>query len=175
MGIMDFIRGVKRPDEDSVIITEPELRDRLLAMNDERLPFAIRPGDIGELEAEWKIVDASWYEIFGKAGLTKTHRIHLTLDEAKHEARALEESLDVEWQAGVPRLSFSAEKFQGRTLGSKSFGTGYAFTSIDPLDFGKAYSYRFDVSEMKDPIVQTILDAGWTYVPVATKRRVRAD
>lgn len=174
MGIIDFFKGVKRPDEDAFIITEPELRDRLLALNHEQLPFAIRPGDISELEASWKIVDASWYEIFGKAGIKKTHTIYLTLDERKHEVRALEESMDVEWQAGVPQLSLSVEKFQGRTLGSKSFGTGYAFTSIDPLDFGKAYSYRFDVSEMKDPIVQTILEAGWSYVPVATMSRIRA-
>jgi hypothetical protein len=65
------------------------------------------------------------------------------------------------------------QKQQGRTLGSKSFGTAYAFTGVNPLDFGQAYKYRFDVSEMKDPIVDTILTSGWSYVPVGTKGKVR--
>lgn len=173
MGILDFLRGVKRPDEDTPTSSRAELEQRLLGLNHEQVPFSIHAGETSDLEAEWKIVDASWYEIFGKAGIEKSHRIYLLFDEEQHEVRALEESWDVEWDAAVPRLSLSVEKFQGRTFGSKSFGTGYAFTGINPLKFGEAYNYRFNVSEMKDPIVEIITGAGWTYVPFATKGKVR--
>src|SRR4029079_19490765 len=108
------------------------------------------------LEGDWKIRDADWHEIFAKAGLKKSHRIDLKLDEARHEVKALDESWEVEWRAGVPSFSLSMEKQQGRTLGSTSFGTGYAVTGVNPLDFGQVYTYRFDVSEMKDPIIETI-------------------
>lgn len=173
MGILDMFRGIKRPDEGVAAVERGELEQRLLGLNHEQVPFVVQPGETSDLEAEWKIVDASWYEIFSKAGLKKSHRIYLLLDDGKHEVRALEESLDVEWEAGVPRLTLSVEKFQGRTLGSKSFGTAYAFTGVNPLTFGEAYNYRFDVSEMKNPIIQTITSSGWSYVPVATKGKVR--
>jgi hypothetical protein len=40
-----------------------------------------------DLIAEWKIVDAQWYEIFAKAGLEKVFRVFLKLD-ADHEEGA---------------------------------------------------------------------------------------
>lgn len=55
-------------------------------------------------------------------------------------------------------------------MGSKSFGTGYAFKGINPLDYGQVYNYRFDVSEMKDPIAGIVTDGGWTFRPVMSKR-----
>jgi hypothetical protein len=173
MGFLDVLRGIKRPENGVAPVARAELEQRLLAINNEQVPFSVQPGEESDIEAQWKIVDANWYEIFAKAGLKKSHRIYLKLDEGKHEVRALEESWEVEWRAGVPSLRLSIEKQQGRTLFSKSAGTAYAFTGVNPLDFGKAYQYRFDVSEMKDPIVNTILNSGWTYVPVATKGKVR--
>jgi hypothetical protein len=173
MGFLDFLRGVKRPENGVEAVSRAELERRLLALNNEQVPFTIRSGDESDVLAEWKIVDAGWYEIFAKAGLTKAHRVYLGLNEAKREARALEEAWDVEWRAGVPSTRLSVEKRQGRTLGSKSFGTAYAFTGVNPLDFGQAYSYRFDVSEMKDPLVETITGSGWSYVPVMTKGKLR--
>lgn len=166
MGLLDTLRGIKRPEEGVAPVPRAELERRLLALDHEQLPFSIHPDDgKADLVAEWKIVDASWYEIFAKAGLEKSHRILLRFDEGDHEVRAVEESWDVEWRAGVPALSLSAEKFRGRTLGSRSFGKGYAFRGPDPRTFGEVYEYRFDVSEMKDPIVETILAAGWTFKP----------
>ncbi len=173
MGFLDFLRGVKRPEDGVAAVPRGELEQRLLAINNEQVPFTVAPGEESDIEAQWKIVDADWYEIFAKAGLEKSHRIYLKLDEGKHEVKALEESWEVEWRAGVPTFSLSMKKQQGRTLGSKSFGTGYAFTGVNPLNFGQVYKYRFDVTEMKDPIVETVTSSGWTYVPVTTKSKVR--
>jgi hypothetical protein len=173
MGILDFLRGIKRPESDTPQLARDELQRRLLAMEHEQVPFTIHPDAESDLVAEWRVVDASWYEIFAKAGLKQSHKIYLRLDESRHEVRALEESWEVEWEAGVPRLALSMQKQQGRTLGSRSFGTGYAFTGVNPLSFGEVYNYRFDVSEMKDPIIDTVLAGGWTWVPVATKGKVR--
>ena len=173
MGLLDRLKGVKRPPEDAPVLARSEVEQRLLALAGDRVPFSVRPGREADLEAEWRIVDAQWYEIFAKASLAKSLKIHLVLDESKHEVRALEESWDVSWRAGVPELQLSAETFKGRTLGSKSFGTGYAFTGVDPLDWGQVYEYRFDVSEMKDPIAAVVTGAGWSYVPVTTTRGLR--
>ena len=122
MGLFDKLKGVKEPEEGTPVLPRDELAERLMAVNEDRVPFTVaagKGGEEGDLVAEWKIVDATWYEIFAKAGLEKSHRILLVLDEKENEVRALEQSMDVEWSAGVPNLSFSAEKFQGRTLGEQ--------------------------------------------------------
>jgi hypothetical protein len=175
MGLFDKLKGIKEPEEGTPVETGTHIEDRLLAVNEDRVPFTVTRGpggEEGDLVAEWKIVDASWYEVFAKAGLEKSHRILLVLDEGAHEVRALEQSMDVEWRAGVPNLSFSAEKFQGRTFGSKSFGSGYAFKGVSPLDFGQVYKYRFHVSEMKEPLIEVITSSGWSFVPVTSKGKL---
>jgi len=175
MGLLDRLKGVKRPEEGAPAVERAEVERRLLALVGEQVPFTVQGGsdDEADLVVEWRIVDAQWYEIFAKSGLEKSHRILLVLDEAEHEVRALEQAWEVSWTAGVPQLSVSAEKFQGKTFGTKSFGSGYGFTGVDPLDWGQVYKYRFDVSEMKDPVVEVVTAAGWSFVPVTTKGGLR--
>jgi hypothetical protein len=175
VGWLDKLKGVREPQEGVAPVPPEELRRRLLALNNAEVPFTLDPGGggkDGDVVAQWKIVDANWYEIFAKAGLKKTHKIYLTLDVRDGDARVLEESWDVEWRAGLPELSISAEAFRGRTIGAKSFGTAYAFKGVNPLDYGKVYEYRFDVAEMKDPIAEVVTGAGWTYRPVLSKRKL---
>lgn len=177
MGLLDKFKGVKRPPEGSAVVPKDDLIQRLVGSNNEQVPFSVSIGEgggEGDIVVEWKIVDAAWREIFAKAQLEKSHRILLTFAESDHEVRALEESYEVSWRAGVPDLRLSVEKFRGRTFGSKQFGTAYAFRGVNPLDFGQVYEYRFDVAEMKTPVIDTVTTGGWTFVPVTTKRGLRA-
>ncbi|MCA1735478.1 MAG: hypothetical protein LC739_05000 [Actinobacteria bacterium] len=173
MGFLDKLKGVKQPVEGTPAVSKAELMERLLALGHEQVPFTVGVGEGADLEAQWKIVDAAWYEVFAKAGLEKVHKIHLRLDKSEHEVLALEESWEVSWRAGVPALTLSVEAFQGRTFGSKEFGRAYAFTGVNPLQFGEAYNYRFDVSEMKDPIIEVVTQSGWKFVPVLTKGKIK--
>ena len=172
MGFMDSLKGINRAKPGVPILSKEELLAKLLDLNKEDLPFIVEKGDDVDLLAQWKIVNASWYEIFAKANLEKVHKIWLSLNENEHNVRVLEESYNVSWRAGVPIFSLEMEKFQGRTIGSKSFGIGYAFKGPDPLSFGKVYQYRFDVSEMKRPIVEIITNSGWDFVPVISKKNL---
>ena len=175
MGFFDKLKGIKEPQEGVAPVPPEELHRRLLGLNNDQIPFVVTPaggGEQGDLIAEWKIVDAHWVEIFGKAGIEKSHRIYMTLDPADTAVRVLEESWDVQWRAGVPEMSVSAEAFRGRTLGAKSFGTGYGFKGVNPLDYGQVYEYRFDVSEMKDPIGEVVTGSGWTFRPVMSKGKL---
>jgi hypothetical protein len=172
MGFMDSLKGIVRAKEGVVPLPKVAVKEKLLGLNQEQLPFMLSESEDVDLVAEWKIVDAAWYEIFAKAKLEKTHKIWLSLDDATQTVKALEESYTVKWRAGVPEVSFSAEKFQGRTIGSKSFGVGYAFQGVDPLKYGQVYNYRFDVSEMKNPIIEVITTAGWDFTPVVSKKKL---
>ena len=112
------------------------------------------------LIAEWKIVDARWYEIFAKAGLKRAFRIFLRLDAERWEVRAQDREVRVEWKAGVPTLTLSKEWSRGQTW-SFSAGTAYGFT--ETLAPGQIYSYRFATEEIKEPIQQAVIGCGWTY------------
>ena len=172
MGFMDSLKGITRAKPGVSLLSKEELLIRLLDLNREDLPFKVEKGGDVDLLAQWKIVDSSWYEIFAKANLEKVHKIWLSLVENERNVRVLEESYSVSWRAGIPALSLEIQKFQGHTIGSKSFGIGYAFKGPDPLSFGKVYQYRFDVSEMKRPIIEIVTDSGWDFVPVISKKNL---
>jgi hypothetical protein len=163
MGLFGF---GKKPDKNAPVLSAEEVRKHVLALNRETAPYQIVDGSSENVDliAEWKIVDAHWYEIFARANLTKIFRIYMKFDEAKHQVRAKDEEYTVEWRAGVPSLSLSVSKFQGQST-SIEFGTAYAFT--EELRPGQVYQYRFSTNEIKKPIQEAVTACGWTYKGVA--------
>jgi hypothetical protein len=163
MGLFGF---GKKPNKDTPVLPAGEVRQRLLALNRDTAPYQIIEGaaENVDLIAEWKIVDARWYEIFAKANLTRVFRIYMKFDEARHEVRAKDEEFTLEWRAGVPSLSVSASKFSGQKT-SIEFGTAYAFT--EEFKPGQVYNYRFNTNEIKKPIQEAVTACGWTYKGIA--------
>jgi hypothetical protein len=143
-----------------------QVYNRLLALNRPSAPYRIVDGKSEgvDLIAEWKIVDAQWYEIFAKANLTKVFRIYMKLDPQKRQVRAMDREYTLEWKAGVPSLSLAASTFRGQQT-SISFGSGYAFT--ETLAPGQVYQYKFNTNELKKPIQQAVAASGWSYKGIA--------
>ncbi|HMV28775.1 MAG TPA: hypothetical protein PKE23_05265, partial [Anaerolineales bacterium] len=112
MGLFGF---GKKANKNAPVLSADEVRTKILELNRETAPYQIIDGkDKGvDLIAEWKIVDAKWYELFAKANITKVFRIYMKFDPAKNEVRAKDEEYTVEWRAGVPSLSIAVSKFQG--------------------------------------------------------------
>ena len=162
MGLWDMLTSTKKPEEGVAACSRDEVHSRILAVNRPTSPFQIVDGsDEGvDLIAEWKIVDAEWYEIFAKAGLEKVFRIYMKLDGDEKHVRAKDHEYTVSWSAGVPNLELSASKFMGQKQ-SVQFGTAYAFT--EELRPGEVYNYRFSTGEMKGPIQDAVTGCGWTY------------
>jgi hypothetical protein len=142
--------------------TIDELSARLIALNRPTAPYRIVDGknEGADLVAEWKIVDAQWYEVFAKDGLKKVFRIALKFDPGKHELRAKDREYTVEWSAGVPKLTLAASSFSGQ-MTSVEFGTAFAFT--ETLAPGQVYNYRFNTNELKKPIQEAAAACGWKY------------
>jgi hypothetical protein len=163
MGLFGF---GKKPNKDAPVLSADDVRQRLISLNRETAPYQIIDGasQSVDLVAEWRIVDAKWYEIFAKANLTKVFRIYMKFDPVKHEVRAKDEEFTVEWRAGVPSLSLSVSKFQGQ-MTSVEFGAAYAFT--EQLAPGQVYNYRFNTNEIKKPIQEAVAACGWSYKGVA--------
>ena len=156
----------KKPASKVPALPPQDVLTRLLALNRPTAPYRIMEGraENVDLIAEWKIVEATWYEIFAKANLTKVFRIYLKLDPEKHELRAQDHEYTVEWRAGVPSLSLAVSLFKGQ-MTSVEFGAAYAFT--EDLAPGQVYKYRFNTNELKKPIQETVAACGWSYKGVA--------
>ncbi len=167
MGLFDWLTGSKSAPAGVERQPVAELRTRLLAVNRETAPFVVRDGAAEgvDLVAEWKIVDARWYEIFAKAGLERAFKVLMKFDEARGEVRAVDQEWQVEWRAGVPELSLAASAFRGQKV-VLSFGGAYAFREEDP-SYGKVYEYRFSTKELKAPLIEAALQAGWGWKGVA--------
>jgi len=153
-------------------VSKMELRDRLLALATPERPFTVRDGEDTDLVAEWKIVDAAWWGVFSQAGLKKTYRLLLALDEEKREVRGLDVEASIDWQAGAPAVSYSRHRFRGISLFRYERGVGYGLKqgSLEP---GKVYDYRFDTREIKGPIIDAVTAAGWRFAPAWRKSQVR--
>ena len=160
MGLFDWMTGSKSAPPGVPRLAVPALRKGLLAINRDTAPFKIRDGkpEGVDMVAEWRIVDAKWYEIFAKAGIQRVFKVLMKFDEAKGEVRAVDQSWEVEWRAGVPVLTATAEGFRGQSW-EKSFEAVYAFR--EDLSWGEVYSYKFDTDEIKKPLVAAAQAAGW--------------
>lgn len=166
MGLFDFLTGTKRPEPGISPAPAEQVRAAIMAVNRDTAPFRITPceDDSCDFVAEWRIVDAKWYEIFAKAGLKRTFRVKMRLDPAHHEVRAVDQDLEVTWRAGIPSLSAAVSGFRGQKR-ETSFGTAYAFT--EELRPGQVYKYRFKSSELKNPLKAAVTALGWTWKGVA--------
>lgn len=160
--MFDFLTSTKRPDAGTVALPPSEVLLRLKSLNRDSAPWRIVDGraDGVDLIAEWKIVDAQWYEIFAKAGLTKIFRILMKLDEKAKQVRAQDREYEVSWQAGIPTLSVQASGFKGQST-SIQFGQSYGFK--EDLSLGQQYEYFFKTSEIKGPIQEAVVACGWVY------------
>lgn len=166
MGLFDWLTGSKPAPKGVPRLAAKTLRKRILEVNREGAPFTVRDGkpEGVDLVAEWRIVDADWYEVFAKAGIKRVFKVLMKIDEARSEVRATDQEWEVEWRAGVPTLTLSGEAFRGRKW-EKSYEAVYAFR--EDLSWGKIYEYRFDTSEIKDPLIEAINAAGWGWRSVA--------
>ena len=167
MGLFDWLTGTKAAPVGVARQSAAVLREAMLASNRDTAPYLIRDGAPQgvDLVAEWRIVDARWYEIFAKAGLTRVFKVLMKFDAENGEVRSVDQEWTVEWRAGVPTMGLSAEAFRGQKM-EVSFGSAYAFKE-DLSGWGKVYEYRFKTSELKDPLKALAQEHGWGWRGVA--------
>jgi hypothetical protein len=166
MGMFDWLTGRKPAPAGVKRQSVAKLRTALMGVNRASAPFRVRSGKAEgvDLVAEWKIVDAKWYEIFAAAGLERVFKVLMKFDEAAGEVRAVDQEWEVEWRAGTPELSLAASGFRGRTW-EKSFEMVYAFR--EDGSYGKVYEYHFNTGELKKPLIEAAHKAGWGWHALA--------
>ncbi|MFC4785673.1 hypothetical protein ACT8ZV_14425 [Nocardioides sp. MAHUQ-72] len=79
----------------------------------EGTPYVVTPTEAG-FDVALDVADAQWYGLLNKAGLKKAYTHHVAVADDGTYA-VTDDSRTVEWVAGVPRLSASAERTRGRS------------------------------------------------------------
>jgi len=174
MGYFQYLGGKKQHDIPPV--RKQELIDKILILNDPSKPYHIAEGIDTDLLAEWKIVDTKWWGIMNKNGLRQAYTARLLLDESRHSVRCYEELYRIDWTVGLqgltPKVNYERAFFAGRIIYKKEYAKGYAMKELKSLEMGKVYDYRFDINEIRGPIISAVEENGWEWVPVTAKRHV---
>jgi hypothetical protein len=149
-------------------VTAAELASHLEAINALDVPFRIERGaQPDEFFATWRYADAKWVDLARARGLRRAFRIRLTLDEAAHTVRATDYAAsfdwsagrggaDIEWRAMMGIVFFQVE--QHRVFGLQLDEQGRFKPEL-------SYAYKFNLNEMKSPLVEAVTRAGWTWRP----------
>jgi hypothetical protein len=151
------------------VLSVPELRERLIALNSLDIPFQIESAGEDELDAIWRYADAKWVDLARVHGFRQIHRIHLSVDAANRKILATDYQSGYDWSAGRGGASFTWKATTGIVLFQYEHERVYG-VQLD--DLGRptlqlSYAYTFDLQEMKSPLIETITRAGWHWQPVA--------
>ena len=145
-----------------------ELAARLESINTLDVPFRIERGDReNEFFATWRYADAKWIDLARAHGLRRVHRIKMTLDPESHVVRATDYAAAhdwsagkggarLEWKTGMGIVFFHAE--HQRVFGLQLDEHGRFKPEL-------SYSYKFNLDEMKSPLIEAVIGAGWTWRP----------
>lgn len=149
-------------------LTADDLRRSLLALNQVDRPVTTTLLPDGSIEVNWRYADARWFDLMRVHRLKRVHRLVLQPDEDSGTVRVREywsafdasaglEGATLRWKAatGIQFFAIEHQRVLGAQLGSDGRPTG---------ELSKAYT--FNLQELKQPIIDTVTQAGWRWQPV---------
>jgi hypothetical protein len=158
--------------ETNMRLSGEELKMRLLSLNDERLPFVVAgvSKDPNGLVAMWKIADEKWIELFAARGLRIQYELRLKILKGKYVVVAQDNFRRFEYAGEVGgrgvRFTRQFSFFKGISLFQYERGLQYGVIYKNgKLKIDYAYEYKFDMAEVKNPIVQIVTGSGWEFRP----------
>ena len=146
-----------------------ELEARLLAINAEDVPFRIEPGNSpGEYFATWRYADAKWVDLARVRGLRSTFRVRLTLDGSEQVVRATDYTSSYDWSAGAGGANFAWQAESGIVFFQKEQRRLFGVQLKDQggIKGDLSYHYKFDLQELKAPLIAATTGSGWAWRPV---------
>jgi hypothetical protein len=82
-------------------IAKEMLMSRLLALNQQDIPFAVSRGSrANELVVDWRYADAKWLDLMRLHGMSRGYRLVLRFDDGAHNVRAQDRYASFDWSAG---------------------------------------------------------------------------
>ena len=164
-----------RPKPGIPPVSEPELRQRLLAINTMDVPFHVVEKKGKKLDVVWRLADAKWVGLLTANKVSRVEIMRLRLSDRDKSCRALEISKAVKASADGTTLqfAFSFSFFRGIVFGQWEYEKQFGLIFKDgSLTFDTAYEYKFSLNELKNPIVNIVVSSGWSFKPVLFFSRI---
>jgi hypothetical protein len=141
------------------------LRERLLDVGRAEVPFTVKPGNRpDELIAEWRYADATWFDLMRAHRMTQMIRYRLRLDETDRTVRVLEYRAAFDASAGIGGATLNYRVQRGITFFEIERYTVLGLQIKDGrVTPDLSYSWRFDVDELRNPLIRIVHDAGWNW------------
>ena len=164
-----------RPKAEIQAVSEPELRQRLLAINTMDVPFHVVERKGKKLDVVWRLADAKWVGLMTANKVSRIEIMRLRLSDHNKSCRAVEISKAIKASADGTTLqfAFSFSFFRGIVFGQWEYEKQFGLIFKDGgLTFDTAYEYKFSFNELKNPIVNIIVSSGWSFKPVMFFSRI---
>jgi hypothetical protein len=158
--------------ENSLPASASDLRERLLAIENLQQPIAVTAGETpDEVVVTWR-ADAAWLTHARAAGLKRTHKLVLHLDESSRTIRVREYMSALDWSAGANGAAVKWHLKTGIVFFQHEHQRVFGL-QFDPIT-GRfkpelSYAYTFNLQELKAPLIAATTHAGWTWKPVLWK------
>ncbi|MFF7238713.1 hypothetical protein [Streptomyces collinus] len=168
MGFFDIFTGTKRPKGGGAPRSAEEVRAALLEVSGPATPHVVRDGaaEGADLVAEWRIRDPAWHTFFARTQVSRTLQIRMRLVPESREVRALDREWEVTWIGSTPRLALPAEQSRGQV---KTVSRRWTVERGADGRLQKTEEFLFDSAELKTPLQEAVLGAGWTWRGVLFK------
>jgi hypothetical protein len=162
MSLRDRFTGTRHPEPGVPPRPAHEVRAALLAVGGPDVPYVVREGlaDGADLVAEWRVRDPTWHSFFARAKVSRSLETRMRLVPEKHEVRALDREWEVTWVGDRPKLAVSAEWSRGQV---RSVSRSWTVERGPDGRIRATEDYRLDTVEMKRPLQEAVLSAGWTW------------
>ena len=164
-----------RPKPGISAVSEPELRQRLLAINTMDVPFRVVERSGKKLDIVWRLADAKWIGLMTANKVSRVEIMRLRLSDHDKSCRAVEISKAIKASADGTTLqfAFSFSFFRGIVFGQWEYEKQFGLIFKDgSLTFDNAYEYKFSLDELKTPLVNIIVASGWSFKPVMFFSRI---
>ncbi len=167
MGLFDKLTGTKRPADGVAPRSAAEVHAALLGLNSPDVPYVVRDGreEGADLVAEWRILDPAWQTFFVRTQVSRVFQVRMRLVPEKHEVRSLDQQYEVTWVGDTPRLAIAAEAQRGQV---QTVSKRWTLGGGEDGGLEATETFSFDSSDLKNPLQDTVLGAGWTWRGVIT-------
>jgi hypothetical protein len=162
VGLFDKLTGTRRPADGITPASPRDVRAALLGLNRPDLPYVIRDGtqEDADLVAEWRLAEPTWQTFFVQSQLSRAIRIRMRLDHEGHEVRALEEGWEISRVGSPQTLQISTQYTRGP---SRTISTRWTVHRADEAGLAATETFRFDSSDLVNPLRDTVLKSGWIW------------
>ena len=95
--------------------------------------------------------------------------MHIALDPVRRRVKTIDESRSISFDGGIANLSWSFSFSRGVMFFEYEAGAAFGLLFKDGAwAVDRAYQYRFNLAEMKNPLIEATVMGGWSYAPSLT-------